>query len=707
MKSMTKVSCCLAAALLALSAGAFTLVSAEKVSRIVVGSKEPDCVWLAAEDLKSDVRKIAGRSPELVRGASAAAGDVFIVTKEDGRWEAYSVGEREGVLRIVGSDARGTMFGVYDFIERYLGVDPLYYWSDVPYPRRDVLAWDRVVIDQPSPSIRFRGWFINDEDMLTMWKKASGIRDYSSYGYYNVVIGHETMSAIAESLVRSRMNLIIPASFLNISRPAEEGLVAICSRRGVYVSMHHIEPMGVSGFTFTDYWRKRGRRLEYSYFKHPEELTETWREMAKRWAKYPNVIWQIGLRGTADRPMWEDDPTMPRDDAGRANLISAALAHQVAVLDEVGVPKERRVVTTTLWGEGAYFNERGLLKIPQGTVVVMADNNCGWRWQKDLMEGERAEGVNYGVYYHHQLCEMGPHLVSLVPAAKTCEMLLTARAKGAGHYAIFNVGNVREFVCGLDATSKMTWNLDAFDPAEWTRAWLGRRVPSNAAAWETAQNVYYRAVQLKPDTGVPRFLDGQMWIEYEQVMNRIVACASGKARCEPDPEPAKTVFPPQDSKDPFCLAIGDMYPPLASPSDTCARLAAQRMGFEQALLFARRALAGTAPSERRFARDFLVYPAEVMSGLTQATLEAFLAEEAVKGGDRAGCAAHLEAAAAAVRGVMSAGEGYCHGWKWKYWYRGCDKIAPRNFLRKTLEALDAIRPQGGSLIMQHKNEDGQ
>ena len=455
------------------TAQAFTLVGPGAQARVVVDQKLPDCVWRAAQDLTNDVKKITGADLPLVRGGAVQPGDVHVAVKSDGRWESYSVREQGGVLEIAGSDARGAMFGVYDFIERYLGVDPMYFWSGVPHPKRAELSWEKVEIEQGEPSFRFRGWFLNDEDLLTKWREASGVRDYSQYRYYHDVVNHGAMEAVAEALVRARMNLIIPASFLNATRPAEEGLAAICAARGVFVSMHHIEPMGVSGYTFKDYWKQRGRDLEYSYFKYPREVEEVWRALATRWAKFPNVVWQIGLRGTGDRPMWADDPTMPKDDAGRARLITAALERQLAILDEVGVPREGRHVTTTLWGEGAYFHAKGLLKIPAGTTVVYSDNNCGWRWQRDLLDARPpADGERRGVYYHHQLIGMGPHLVSLVPAARTCAMLRGAREKGACDYAIFNMGNVREFVYGIDATAKMTWNIDAFDPETWTKAWI-------------------------------------------------------------------------------------------------------------------------------------------------------------------------------------------------------------------------------------------
>ena len=241
--------------LMACAAQAFTLVGPGAQARVVVDPNLPDCVWRAAQDLTNDVKKITGADLPLVRGGAIKPGDVNVAVRTDGRWEAYSVREQGGVLEIVGSDARGAMFGVYDFIERYLGVDPMYFWSGVPHPKCETLAWQKVEIVQGEPSFRFRGWFLNDEDLLTKWREASGVRDYSQYRYYHNVVNHSAMEAVAEALVRSRMNLIIPASFLNATRPAEEGLAAICAARGVFVSMHHIEPMGVSGYTFKDYWK--------------------------------------------------------------------------------------------------------------------------------------------------------------------------------------------------------------------------------------------------------------------------------------------------------------------------------------------------------------------------------------------------------------------------------------------------------------------
>ena len=86
-----------------------------------------------------------------------------------GKWEAYRVENVGSRLIIAGSDERGTMFGLYAFIEQYLGVDPLYFWASRPPQPRATLAWDSVELGSGEPTFRYRGWFINDEDLLTEW----------------------------------------------------------------------------------------------------------------------------------------------------------------------------------------------------------------------------------------------------------------------------------------------------------------------------------------------------------------------------------------------------------------------------------------------------------------------------------------------------------------------------------------------------------
>ena len=84
---------------------------------------------------------------------------------------------------IVGADLRGTIFGLYDVSEQ-IGVSPWNWWADVPVAKKDGVwalggksnstgsASGEAASFQKSPSVRYRGFFINDEQpALTNWIK--------------------------------------------------------------------------------------------------------------------------------------------------------------------------------------------------------------------------------------------------------------------------------------------------------------------------------------------------------------------------------------------------------------------------------------------------------------------------------------------------------------------------------------------------------
>ncbi|MCC7365868.1 MAG: glycosyl hydrolase 115 family protein, partial [Dehalococcoidia bacterium] len=398
--------------------GRFELAAPGRTAGIHVPPGEPECVRLAAQDLASDVLKIAGRAPRIVARLEDCGRPCVTLARAGAGWERYRVFEPgPGLLRIEGSDERGIMFGIYAFLERYLEVDPLYFWTGREPKPRPTLAWESVRIEAGEPAFRYRGWFVNDEDLLTEWEDGGGKRDID-YPYYHQVTSPNVLARVYEAALRLQYNLIIPASFTDIANPAEERMVRDAVRRGLMVSMHHVEPMGVSAFAFANYWKARGRQVPYTFHSQRPAFEEVWRHFAARWARYPGVVWQLGLRGVADRPAWHNDPSAPRTDEARGRMISDAMALQWEIVRSVD-KRPAPPATTTLWMEGAELNRRGFLTFPKGVTVVFADNSPGWKMQRDFHETPREPGRTYGIYYHHAVWGWGPHLVQGVPPWKT------------------------------------------------------------------------------------------------------------------------------------------------------------------------------------------------------------------------------------------------------------------------------------------------
>lgn len=685
-------------------ASGFSLVSSNQAATVFVPASEPECVRLAAEDLASDAQKMTSKAVAFAERADDAGVVIVSMNRAEsatllekiapgfgdglkGKWEAYRVENIGSRLIIAGSDERGTMFGLYAFVEKYLGVDPLYFWSSRPPGRQASLTWENVQLTSGEPTFRFRGWFINDEDLLSEWKEGGGKRQID-YPYYGQVMNREVMRAIAEALVRSQFNLIIPASFVDIMNPPEEALVQECVRRGVFVSQHHVEPLGVSAFSYFNYWKKRGKDLKYSYFSHPAEVREVWRAYAEKWSAYPNVIWQLGLRGIADRPMWMADPNTPQSDADRGRLISEAMAAQVKILDEV-CPRQPRYLSTTLWAEGSALNQQKLLTIPVGTIIVFADNSPGWKWQQDFYSTPRNPLNTYGVYYHHGLIGCGPHLAQVPSPRKTFECLKTAVEKGAGTYAIFNVSNIREFVLGIDATAKMTRHMEAFDPDLWLSEWVHGRFSKQQDEIADAYRSYFNAWQIHPAQQVPFLMDGQMFGAGNAALGQLA-----KKLKEPNPPPARNLTTRAAagpaSNDAFWSGLSDMHPRSLSSRETIERVAAQKTGLTSALQRAQCAAAALPEHEATFLRDNLIYQSAMMIQTCAWLEQVGRASEALDLGDRPVCAEALAAAESAFAQIPVLAEAYCHG-PWQNWYHGCKKLNVSATLKRTRDVLEQAR----------------
>ena len=131
-----------------------------------------------------EIRVVETIDHEEVRSSAARELTIIVATMEHSRWldaqkniptdvlkgkrECYGWffpddGLRERLLVIVGSDKRGTIYGMFTLSE-YLGVTPLVYFGDAA-PRRcpDPVVGSDIETVSKEPSVRYRGFFINDE----------------------------------------------------------------------------------------------------------------------------------------------------------------------------------------------------------------------------------------------------------------------------------------------------------------------------------------------------------------------------------------------------------------------------------------------------------------------------------------------------------------------------------------------------------------
>ena len=188
---------------------------------IAVGKNEPALVQRMAQVMSEDVERVCGVKP-LVKvektEAEVAKGDVVLTTAEQtemlrqlgieaedirGDWERYKIVTLGKQLVIVGSDPRGLAYGVLHVSEQ-IGVSPWYWWADVPVEHQQEVEY-KENITSTSPSVKYRGIFINDED----W----GLKTWASLNYEKDLndIGPKTYDKVCELLLRLKGNMLAPA----------------------------------------------------------------------------------------------------------------------------------------------------------------------------------------------------------------------------------------------------------------------------------------------------------------------------------------------------------------------------------------------------------------------------------------------------------------------------------------------------------------
>ena len=88
-----------------------------------------------------------------------------------GGWERYMIetvdnpapGIKKAIV-VAGSDRRGTAYGLLS-ISKAIGVSPWYWWADAPIKQQKKLAVNVHKFISKEPAVKFRGIFINDEDL--------------------------------------------------------------------------------------------------------------------------------------------------------------------------------------------------------------------------------------------------------------------------------------------------------------------------------------------------------------------------------------------------------------------------------------------------------------------------------------------------------------------------------------------------------------
>lgn len=427
-----------------------TAIVIDGITPILIASDEAP-VRKAAEDLASDIEKVTGKRPEVI-AATKKAGKTAILIGEPSKLseqlrptglaapESFSISvHQENTdssnpgIRIVlsGADMRGTIYAVYQFSQEYLGIDPLYYWTDQQPVHRTSI---RIPVDLdrtfPAPVFTYRGFFINDEDLLTGWAPGEA-KDKTG-------ISLEVWNKIYETILRLKGNMVAPGTWIF----PDESQVKLAAQRGLIVTQHHAIPLGLN----VARWPKD---VPYNYTEHPEILEHAWKNAVNSYLPDQEVLWSVGLRGLSDVSYASMDPSVRDNNKALGALISKAIADQISIVRAVR-PEAKFV--TNLWQEGARLVQQGDLKIPADVATVWADDGYGYIQD----HGEVTAGQ--GIYDHIAMMNgRANQLTEMVPIERSFSEIGRYIKAGATHYYLVNTSDIRPVTMSTRAVMDAVW----------------------------------------------------------------------------------------------------------------------------------------------------------------------------------------------------------------------------------------------------------
>ena len=452
----------------------------------------------ALNDLKTDVGKVTGTEPTVSTGAVSNSGSVVLVgtlgkskliddlvkakkidvTGIKDKWENFIIQVVDKPIKgvdqalvVVGSDKRGTIFGIYDISEK-IGVSPWYWWSDVPVSHLDNLY---IVAGRYSegPSVKYRGIFLNDEaPALSGWIhfKYGDVtpRENPPVGRGVANYGREFYKRIFELLLRVKGNYLWPAMWGNAFNEDDLENPKIADEYGIVMGTSHQEPMIRS----QQEWDRRYSRTlgSWDYKKNPDVMESFWREGIQRNKNYESVV-TMGLRGANDSEMKGDLKT------NIAMVESIIEKQQKIIAEEMKRPLSEVPQTWCLYKEILdYYNEG--MKVPDNMILLWPDDNWGnVRRLPNAVERQRAGGA--GVYYHFDY-HGGPRSYEFIntnPLPKIWDQMHLAKEYDADQIWVVNVGHFRGYELPMEYFINLGWNTDRWtndNISEYTRLWAVR-----------------------------------------------------------------------------------------------------------------------------------------------------------------------------------------------------------------------------------------
>ncbi len=352
----------------------------------------------------------------------------------------------EGVgqqIVIVGSNARGCAYGILE-MSRMAGVSPWVWWGDVRPFSKTLLTMDDTFSSLQSPSVTYRGIFINDEDWsLRRWSPDD--------------MGPATYRRLFELLLRLRANVVWPAmhdvspGFFTV-----RGNKEVADSFAILIGSSHCEPLLRNNVAEWDV-KTRGA---YNYITNAAAVRDYWAERLQQ-VKGSEELFTIGMRGIHDGSMEGVKTPQEKLDGlqqvidDQRRLLAKYYCKDVEQVPQVFIP----------YKEVLEIYESGL-RVPDDVTLMWCDDNYGYLTRLPDAAQQRRSGGG-GVYYH--LSYWGrPHdylwLTTTQPGLIYTEMK-AAYDHNCRRLWIANVHDPKVAAYDLELFLDMAWDISCVQPS--------------------------------------------------------------------------------------------------------------------------------------------------------------------------------------------------------------------------------------------------
>lgn len=512
----------------------FSIVNGKNTTPILIDEADHELISIAAHLFADDINKVTGQKPVVTDqnnfngnkliiigtiGNSSVIDQLIANNKLDasaitGNWEQFIIetitdplpGVNEALV-IAGSDKRGAAYGVFT-LSKEIGVSPWYWWADAPVQKKDNLFIQKDRFVSTSPSVKYRGIFINDE--------APALRNWAQekFGGFN----HEFYEKVFELILRNKGNYLWPAMWRpavfatddpeNLSRADEYGIV---------ISTTHHEPM----MRYHEEW-SRYDGGDWNYETNKEKLQEFWRGGIERMGDYESVV-TVGMRGDGDEAMSEGTAV---------NLMKNIISDQRDIIEDVtGKPAEETPQVWAIYKEVQDYYDKGM-RVDDDILVLFCDDN--WGNVRILPKKEDLDHTGgYGMYYHFDFVG-GPvsyRWINVTQIERVWEQMNLTYQWGVKDLWIVNVGDIKPMELPISFFLDFAWNAEM--PAsdlpgyyvEWAKQQFGpehAKEVGDLLALYTKYSTRRTPEMLAPDTySLQNYREaGRILHEYEDLFNR-------------------------------------------------------------------------------------------------------------------------------------------------------------------------------------------